>query len=102
MPRGDITGPAGMGPLTGRRAGYCAGFGAPGYVNPVYGRGFGMGFGRGWGFRAGGFGMGFGRGRGFRAGGFGRGWTNRFYGGGLPGRAPFGAYEPVYPHYGYR
>ena len=37
MPRGDGTGPSGMGPLTGRGAGYCAG-----YPNP------GFGCGRGW------------------------------------------------------
>jgi hypothetical protein len=34
MPRGDRTGPAGMGPMTGRAAGYCAGYGTPGYMNP--------------------------------------------------------------------
>ena len=39
MPRGDGTGPAGMGPMTGRAAGYCAGFPVPGYMNPVVGRG---------------------------------------------------------------
>lgn len=38
MPRGDGTGPVGAGPMTGRGMGYCAGFRAPGYVNP--GRGF--------------------------------------------------------------
>jgi hypothetical protein len=52
MPRGDRTGPTGMGPMTGRGAGYCAGYGAPGFMNPNYGRG-GMGYGargrgRGW------------------------------------------------------
>jgi hypothetical protein len=47
MPLGDRTGPAGMGPMTGRGAGYCAGYSVPGYMNPVRGRGFG--FGRGWG-----------------------------------------------------
>jgi hypothetical protein len=52
MPRGDRTGPAGMGPMTGRGAGYCTGQGAPGFLNPNYGRG-GMGYGargrgRGW------------------------------------------------------
>jgi len=54
MPRGDGTGPAGAGPMTGRAAGFCAGFGVPGYVNPVNRRGFGagMGRGRGFGFRA--------------------------------------------------
>ena len=39
MPRGDRTGPAGMGPMTGRAAGYCAGYGMPGFMNPAYGRG---------------------------------------------------------------
>ena len=55
MPRGDRTGPAGMGPMTGRAAGYCAGYTAPGYVNPVAGAGCGFGFGRkmGLGFRGG-------------------------------------------------
>ncbi len=59
MPYGDGTGPWGRGPMTGRAAGYCAGFGAPGFANPV-GRGFGRGGGRGRGF-----GWGRGRGRGF-------------------------------------
>ena len=49
MPRGDRTGPMGMGPMTGRGLGYCAGYNAPGYMNAVGGRGWGMGFGRGWG-----------------------------------------------------
>ena len=70
MPRGDGTGPAGMGPMTGRAAGYCAGYNMPGYMNPVGGR-MGMGFGRG-----------FGRGM-----GMGRRW--RFWG--VPGPAPYGA-----------
>ena len=59
MPGGDRTGPMGMGPMTGRAAGYCAGYSVPGYVNPVSGRG-GFGYGRG-----GGRGLGRGRGRGF-------------------------------------
>jgi hypothetical protein len=54
-----------MGPMTGRAAGYCAGPGMPGYVNPVLGRGFGTGFGRGRGFWCRGFGGG---GWGFRHG----------------------------------
>lgn len=62
MPGGDRTGPAGFGPMTGRAAGYCAGYPVPGYANPVggrlgmgfrYGRGFGGG--AGWGFRRGGY-----------------------------------------------
>ena len=53
MPGGDGTGPAGLGPMTGRAAGYCAGNSAPGYANPLprmgmaFGRGRGMGRGRG-------------------------------------------------------
>ena len=48
MPRGDKTGPQGAGPMTGRAAGYCAGYAAPGHMNPTggYGR---RGKGRGWG-----------------------------------------------------
>ena len=38
MPRGDGTGPAAMGPMTGRAAGYCAGYGVPGFANPYGGR----------------------------------------------------------------
>lgn len=52
MPRGDGTGPMGMGRMTGRGAGYCSGFAAPGYANPVgYAGGFGCGVGGGRGFR---------------------------------------------------
>ena len=62
MPRGDRTGPGGAGPMTGRAAGYCAGYSVPGYMNPVggYGRGWGRGRGRGYGR---GLGRGFGRGQ---------------------------------------
>ena len=66
MPRGDGTGPAGLGPMTGRAAGYCAGYNVPGYMNPMPGGGFGYGWGRGRGR-----GRGRGGGRGF---GWGRGW----------------------------
>jgi len=38
MPFGDGTGPRGMGPMTGRGAGYCAGFGQPGFANWIPGR----------------------------------------------------------------
>ena len=38
MPFGDGTGPAGAGPMTGRAAGFCAGYPTPGYMNPVAGR----------------------------------------------------------------
>jgi hypothetical protein len=77
MPRGDRTGPMGMGPMTGRAAGYCAGSDMPGYATP----GPGMGLGRGWG--AGG--------RAFGGFGGGRGWRNWFYATGQPGWMSFGA-----------
>ena len=53
MPRGDRTGPRGMGPMTGRAAGYCAGSDRPGYANLHLGRGLGWdrGGGRGHGRR---------------------------------------------------
>jgi len=47
MPFGDGTGPRGMGPMTGRGAGYCTGFGQPGFANPIPGRGW-FGFGSAW------------------------------------------------------
>lgn len=79
MPRGDGTGPAGMGPMTGRAAGYCAGYGMPGYMNPIGGRGY-----WGWG-RGGGRGRGFGRGFGWARAGYGwPAWGPDAYGG-----APF-------------
>jgi len=62
MPRGDGTGPGGLGPMTGRAAGYCAGYPVPGYMNPSGGRlGMGFGYSRGYGR---GFGRGMGRGYG--------------------------------------
>ena len=48
MPRRDGTGPMGMGPMTGRGAGMCAGFAVPSYANQA---GFGCGLGGGRGFR---------------------------------------------------
>lgn len=52
MPRGDRTGPAGMGPMTGRKSGFCTGAAAPGYANPAnFAGGFGCGSGRGRGYR---------------------------------------------------
>jgi hypothetical protein len=96
MPRGDGTGPAGQGPMTGRGAGFCAGFNMPGYANRAVGgraaaqpgaaygpgpaganrvpsgvRGAGMGRGPGRGIGRG-FGGGRGRGRGRGGGGRGR------------------------------
>ena len=77
MPGGDGTGPMGMGPMTGRAAGYCAGYSVPGYMNPYGGRGWGMGFGRGRGY------WGWGRGGG-------RGWRNQYWATGLTGWQRFG------------
>ena len=83
MPGGDGTGPMGLGPMTGRAAGFCAGYDVPGYMNPLPGRGFGRGRG-GWG----------------RGGG--RGFRHRFRAAGMTGpqRAAMGmpAYGmPPYP-----
>ena len=94
MPGGDGTGPAGMGPMTGRAAGYCAGYPMPGYMNPIAGRGLGFGWGRG-------FGRGRGLGLGFRGG---RGWGVNWgaaYGGPavLPYAAPYGYGTPPSPQY---
>jgi hypothetical protein len=71
MPGGNRTGPMGMGPRTGRSAGYCAGFNMPGYANDIYGggmrdgRGLGRGRGRGRAMFGGWRDMGGYRGRGF-------------------------------------
>ena len=82
MPAGDRTGPRGMGSRTGRGAGYCAGYGAPGFTNRVGGRGFGAGMGMG----RGGWNRGF--------GGGGCGWRNMFYATGQPGWMRGGEYAP--------
>lgn len=65
MPRGDRTGPQGMGPMTGRGMGFCSGYDTPGFANPA-GTGFGRGmvWGRGRAPLGGGRGMAWGRGRG--------------------------------------
>lgn len=44
MPRRDGTGPVGMGPMTGRGAGFCTGVAARNYANPFCGRGAGRGY----------------------------------------------------------
>lgn len=67
MPRGDRTGPAGLGPMTGRGGGYCVGSGMPDF-NRAGGGGF---WGRVWGSESG-------PGRG------GRGFCRWFFGAGLP------------------
>lgn len=64
-------GPQGMGPMTGRGRGFCAGAAAPGSTVPGPGRGFGTGSGHGF--------------RGHGAGGGRRGWRNLFRATGLTG-----------------
>lgn len=73
MPRGDGTGPMGMGTMSGRAMGFCAGFDRAGYENAVPGRGMSIGLGRG-----------------CRFGNGGRGWRQGFYATGLPGWMRFG------------
>lgn len=49
MPRGDRTGPMGLGPMTGRGGGHCAGPERPGFRSPMWNRNAcGCGWGRGW------------------------------------------------------
>lgn len=69
--------------MSGRAAGFCAGYGMPGYANPASGRGLGMGFGRGRG-----------SGRGFGGGGWGR--RNWFNAAGVPGWMGYGSYAAPY------
>jgi hypothetical protein len=78
MPRGDRRGPRGIGAMTGRGAGSCAGYDVPGYAN------LGPGFGRGVGGWAAG------------RGGGGRGWRHWYYATGVPGWMRHGAqpWEP--------
>jgi len=47
LPRGNRTGPLGLGPRTGRGLGYCSGYTTPGFTKNFgyFGRGFGRGFG---------------------------------------------------------
>ena len=94
MPRGDGTGPGGMGPMTGRAAGYCAGYPVPGFMNPYGGRGMGMAWGRG-----GGWGMGMAWRRGW--GGGGRGWRHRFWATGVPGWGVGGYGYPAFAGWPY-
>jgi len=83
MPRGDGTGPAGLGPMTGRAAGYCAGYSVPGFMNPAGGRFYS---------RAG---LGLGAGRG------GRGYRNFYYATGLPGYVRYSMGLPAWGNVGY-
>ncbi len=69
MPYGDRTGPSGQGPMTGRGAGFCAGYSVPGYMNPAFGMGQ----------------AGFNSRRGFAGRGGGRGRRNWFNATGMPG-----------------
>lgn len=71
MPGGDRTGPAGMGAMTGRRAGFCSG-GMPGYASSRFG------YYRGQCTMNGGYGCGR------------RGRRNMFYATGLPGWMRYG------------
>lgn len=75
MPRGNGTGPRGIGRQSGRGAGYCSGNDMPGFANPIPGRGFSAGFSRNAGFAGGG-----------------RGRRNCFFSTGLPGWMRFGGY----------
>ncbi len=72
MPAGNRTGPAGVGPMTGRGMGYCGGYDAPGWANWGPGRRF---YGRG--------GLGY-FGRGGRWGGGGWGYRHWYHATGLP------------------
>ena len=76
MPGGDGTGPMGLGPMTGRAAGYCAGYSVPGYMNPIPGRFWSRG--------------GYWRARQWYGGR--RGWRSCYYTPGFPGwtGAPYG------------
>jgi hypothetical protein len=79
MPFGDRTGPYGTGPMTGRAAGFCAGYDRPGYANP----------GPAWRNRMG-------RGR-----GYGHGWRHWYHATGLPFWARAG-YGPAPQPFGWR
>ena len=75
MPRGDRRGPNGMGSMTGRGMGFCAGYDQPGFVS--------------------GGGGGFGRGQGFGGGGGRRGRRNMFHATGQPGWMRWGGVAPA-------
>ncbi len=83
MPGGNGTGPGGMGPMTGRGAGFCAGYSVPGFMNPIGGR---LGLGLGWG-------RGMGMGRGMRRRPLGYPYS--------AGYGAYGGYGMPYPQAGY-
>ena len=85
MPFGDGTGPQGLGPRTGRGAGYCAGFEMPGSMSPTPG--------------GAGFGFGYGRGIGRQGLGRGCGWRNCYRATSLPGWARAGYGYPYAPSF---
>ena len=60
--------------MTGRGAGWCAGYDRPGFAVPAFGRGLGLGLG-------------------YRGGG--RGWRNMYYATGIPGWARPGFVPPA-------
>ena len=71
MPGRNQSGPMGMGPMTGRGAGYCRGNAGREIPYPAAGSGYGMGFGRGRGLGCGWrMGRNFGRGGWMRFGGY--------------------------------
>lgn len=75
MPGGDQTRPLSSGSKTGRRDGYCAGFGAQGFINPMLpGRSFGGDY---------------------RCGEW--GWRNRYCIKGVPGWQPPGCAAAIAP-----
>ena len=78
MPGGDRTGPAGFGPMTGRRAGFCSGYAGRRFMNPAGSVGGG------------------GSGRGRVSGGGGRGHRHWYYATGVPGWQRAFAERPAY------
>ncbi|MGQ9603182.1 MAG: DUF5320 domain-containing protein [bacterium] len=82
MPRGDRTDPMGFGAMTGRGAGFCAGYRVAAHMNPFFGRGCYLP-------RCG-----------FRGGGSGRGWRNWFWATGLTGWQRHAMFLPAFSGWG--
>ncbi len=96
MPGGDGTGPRGLGSMTGRAAGYCAGYSTPGFANPVPRMGLGLGQGGGFG----GYPYGY-----MRPGQYPYGGQYQYggqypYGGNYPTPYPYPNPMPMRPYYG--